>query len=48
VDVKLAFPGLAKVSRCDLVERVQEPVKVEDNRLRVKLGANAIATYRLE
>jgi alpha-mannosidase len=48
VDVKIAFPGLAKVSRCDIVERVQEPVKVDNGRLRVKLGANAMATYRLE
>lgn len=46
--IKLGFPGLSKASRCDLVERVLEPAPLENNQIRTRIGANAIATYRLE
>ncbi|GMU22857.1 MAG: hypothetical protein AMXMBFR13_29410 [Phycisphaerae bacterium] len=45
--IQTAF-GLNKASSCDLVERVQGDLPMENGRLSLKLGANAMATVRLE
>jgi len=47
-EIRIGFPGLSKASRCDLVERVLDAVPLENNQIRARIGANAIATYRLE
>lgn len=48
-EVKIATRfGWKNASRCDLVERVQEPLPGEGGAVTLKLGANAIATVRFE
>ncbi len=46
--ITTGFGGVKKASRCDLVERVQGPLAIDNGRVSLELGANAMATLRLE
>ncbi len=43
-----ALDGVSRASTCDLVERVREPLAMQDGQLRVKLRPFGMATVRLE
>lgn len=48
VEIQLGLPGITKASQCDLVERVRDSAPMEGSRIRTKISANAMATYRVE
>ncbi|MHC4441993.1 MAG: polysaccharide lyase family protein [Planctomycetota bacterium] len=48
VSIAVGFDGISKASRCDLVERVQRPLALNNGRISLKVKANSLATVRLE
>ncbi|MBI4579254.1 MAG: hypothetical protein HY718_06100 [Planctomycetes bacterium] len=46
--ITISLPGVAKATRCDLVERDQEPLPLTAGKVSLKLKANGMGTIRLE
>jgi len=46
--VELGFDNIEQVRRCDLIERNQEPLKMEGQAVRFKMNANSLMTLRLK
>ncbi|MBN1488433.1 MAG: hypothetical protein JXA69_00825 [Phycisphaerae bacterium] len=46
--IDVNFAHIAKAAQCDLVERVQKAVPLNSGKVSIQLGANAMATIRLE
>ncbi len=48
VQVITDFGGAKQAASCDLVERTQQPLPLSEGRISLKIGANAMATIRLQ
>jgi len=48
VRVRADFANRTRASKCDLIERVQGPIDLNDGQVTFDLDANSMATIRLE